>query len=240
MVLEGDFRGFNDFRYQPFIIKADGSRYNPEIDDSSAEERKYDKTTWEYKQNHCAINFGDRVDLNNSSFLPIGKLQLLAFNTGESYPFADRLIEYLSNSTITPIDEIADNVKRTQKVMSNNHHYFKIEGIWESKMQKILYDYVINSGPIKVKDGKLIDQHSGQNPSGYGYHPTLGHSSKSSLYDILGYVDKDVEKWYASWTKDGTKAKIRDSIQNIDIYNGLYDDYPSTGGQIKTLPGLEI
>jgi hypothetical protein len=199
-VLEGDFRNFNDHKYEPM-------KYN-------------DKFVWEYKQNHSIINFDDNDALNDIGFIPIGKLQLLALNTGESYPFANRLIEYLCNSTITSIDEIADNIKRAQKVMNQNNHYFKINGIWENKMQKIIYDYMMNAGPIettKVNDRiQLIDKRR-------GYHPRLGHSSKSALYDILGYVDRDAEKWYASWTKAGDKAIVKDSIQSVDIYNGLYD-----------------
>jgi hypothetical protein len=231
VVLEGDFRGFNDFKYAPpGKYTPGGKHFDDGVDDESTSQTK---KIWEFKQNHIAINFGDGVDLNESSFVPVGKLQLLAFNTGESYPFADRLVEYLSNSVITPIDEIADNIKRVQKVMSQNNHYFKIEGIWEDKMQKILYDYVINSGPIEVKDGRLVDRHSGSDPKDHGYHPGLGHTAKSTLYDILGYVDKETEKWYASWIKEDNKkednkkednkAKVRDTIQNVDIYNRLYD-----------------
>jgi hypothetical protein len=180
------------------------------------------QAAWEYKQNSTIINFDNsqNYNLNDSSFLPISRLQLLAFNTGESYPFADRLIEYLSGSTITPMDEIPDNIMRAQKVMSQNGHYFSIEGLWEDKMQKIVYDYLLNSGPISVENGKLIDNHSGANPKNTGYHRLLGHSSKSTLFDTLGYIDKDAEKWYASWIRDGS---TKDTIQNVDIYNGLYD-----------------
>lgn len=204
-VLEGDFRGFNDVRYTQ----------------SSAD-------VWKYDQNHSVINFGDRADIkhgldtNNSAFRPISKLQLLAINTGESYPFAERLVDYLSGSAITPIDDIADNVKRVQEVMSQNGHYFKIRGLWEDKMQKIVYDYIQNSGPVNVDStGTLVDKRQ-------GYHRSLGHTSKSNLYDVLGYVDKDAEQWYASWRKvkrDGDKYReaIHDSIQNVDIYKGLFD-----------------
>ena len=83
-------------------------------------------------------------------------------------------------------------------------------------MQKIIYDYIMKSGPIKVENGKLVDKH-------LGYHPRLGHTSKSTLYDILGYVDKDAEKLYASWLIKNDQAAMRDNIQNIDIYDGLYD-----------------
>lgn len=227
VVLEGDFRRFNDFKYvPPGTYNPDGTIFNSETDNESFTSSS---TAWEFKQNHAAINFGDiedrrsGLDINNSCFTPVSKLQLLAFNTGESYPFADRLIEYLGNSAITPIDKIPDNIKRVQKVMTQNQHYFKIEGLWENKMQKIIYDYMINSGPIKAEDNKLFDSHSGNNPKNYGYHSTIGHTSKSTLYDTLGYVDKDAERLYASWKIEDGKVKVRDTIQNVDIYNGLYD-----------------
>lgn len=208
-VLEGDFRNFNDVRYAPVQHKADTGTSTGRV-------------VWEYTQNHAVINFGDTrdkqngLDANESPFIPIGKLQLLALNTEESYPFADRLVEYLVGSAITPIDEIPDNIKRAQKVMSNNNHHFKIEGIWEDQMQKIIYDYLMNSGPIEVDNSlskaRLIDRRR-------GYHPRVGHASKSTLYDVLGYIDKDAEKWYASWKiGENNKAAMHDNIQNVDIY----------------------
>lgn len=193
-ILEGDFRNFNNIKYEP----TNGS--------------------WKYKNNHCTLNFNlsDRIDLNNYNFKPISQVQLLAFNTGESYPFADRLIEYLAGSAITPLDEIPDNIKRVQRVMEKNNHYFKISGLWENKIQNILYDYIMNSGLSSGGKG------TGKSVEG-GYHRTLGHTSKSTLFDILGYVDKDVEKWYASWRNVEGKAIIGTSLQSVDIYDGLYD-----------------
>jgi hypothetical protein len=204
VVLEGDFRNFNNFKFTPAIVNSN-------------------QTVWEYKRNHDIINFANPDILNDLDFNLIHRLQLLAFNTGESYPFADRLIEYLSGSVITSIDEVSDNIKRAQKIMKQNNYYFKIDGIWEDKMQKIVYDYMMNTGPIEVVNNKLTDKR-------VGYHPRLGHTSKSMLYDNLGYIDKEAEKWYSSWKieKDKNKirndeAKIRDNIQNVDIYNGLFD-----------------
>lgn len=216
VILEGDFRTFNNFKYFPTNYNPDGSIFNSDTDNVATT-----KTVWEYKQNHTVVNFENEAVLNEMRFTPTGKLQLLAFNTGESYPFADRLVEYLSGSAITAIDEITDNIKRAQKVMSQNRHYFKIDGLWEDKMRPIIYDYLTNSGPVEViktddNQVKLVDRRR-------GHHPRLGHTSKSTLYDVLGYIDKDAEKWYASWTEANGKAKIQDSIQNVDIYNGLYD-----------------
>jgi hypothetical protein len=208
-VLEGNFQNYNDCLYSPCV------ETNSNIQ----------RTKWNYNTNHSIINFGSstdkiKIDLNSSNFKPISKLQLLAFNTGESYPFADRLVEYLSGSATIPIDGIADNIKRAQKVMNQNKYYFKINGVWENKMQKIAYDYLMNAGPVELntETNKLIDKR-------LGLHPRVGHRSKSSLYDVLGYIDKDIEKYYSSWKIDenSSKAKVHNNIQNVDIYDGLYD-----------------
>lgn len=207
-VLEGDFRHFNDARYVPRTYNKDGTLFNPKTDTDTEL-----TTIWKYTNNHTVVNFKDKNDLNEHYFNPISKLQLLAFNTGESYPFAERLVEYLSGSAITPIEEIPDNIKRVQKVMNENNHYFKIEGIWENKIQKIAYDYMINSGPIKYDSStnKLKDER-------HGIHPGAGYTTKSTVYDVLGYIDKDTEKCYSSWKIENEKAKVRNSIQNVDIY----------------------
>lgn len=228
-ILEGNFKHFNDTIYSP-----------------ASSESTDRKNSWTYKQNHSIVNFDNEKDTNTNSFRPITKLQLLAFNTGESYPFADRLIEYLGGSAVTPIDEISDNIKRAQRVMQQNKHYFRIEGLWEPKMQRIIYDYITNSGPIvagtttaistqkddKENFGKAINPETYTGSFKYNYtladkrqglHPRLGHTNKSTLYDSLGYIDRDAEKWYASWKTEDGKVKVRDTIQNVDIYNGLYD-----------------
>ena len=59
----------------------------------------------------------DVLPVNEQKLLPISGLELLAGNTGVSYPFADRLLEYLLDNVITPIDDISDNIKRVQKVI---------------------------------------------------------------------------------------------------------------------------
>lgn len=204
VILEGDYREYNSSSYTAHLG----------VDSS--------KTIWEYSQNKAILNFSTDLDLNKYKFKPISRLQLLAFNTGESYPFADRLIEYLIGSAITSMDDIHDNIARAQRVMSQNKNFFNIEGLWENKMQNLLYDYMTNSGEIKVgTDDKLKDSRE-------GYHRQLGHTSKSMLFDILGYVDRDTEKTYASYTKKVDKqgkltAQVENTIQNVDIYNGLYD-----------------
>jgi hypothetical protein len=87
-------------------------------------------------------------------------------------------------------------------------------------MQKIMYDYLMNHGPIifdKTTES-LDDLLQGKNPK-------IGFNNMSTIYDILGYCDRDAEKWYASWSidKENKKVKIKDNIQNTNIYGTLYD-----------------
>lgn len=202
-ILEGDFRGYNDAIYYPELI-------NKTPDDPTV--------VWHYLQNNTAVTSIQKDDV---PFKPISKLQLLAINTGESYPFADRLIEYMCGSAITPNDPVPDNIKRVQAVMNQNNHHFKIQGLWEEKMQKIIYDYIMHAGPFQseaVGDTtyKLVDRRRGQ-------LTTQGCRSKSMLYDILGYVDKDAEKIYASWKISKGKATMQNNIHSANIYGDLYD-----------------
>ena len=89
VILAGDYRNYNDTLY---------------TFDS--------KKGWRYQANSTIANFettntykkSELPELNNRSFRPISKLQLLALNTGASYPFSDRLMEYLIMNVILPND----------------------------------------------------------------------------------------------------------------------------------------
>ena len=250
VVLEGDYRNFNDSLYTV-----------------------NDKDGWQYINNSTVVNFETKKtykesklpDLNSREFRPISKLQLLALNTGISYPFADRLIEYLVANVILPNDITPDNIKRLQKVMEDCGYTFQIDGVWEPKMQMILYDYLMNSGKFTVcekvdeKTGKtlykvknqaqaserwaeFIDPNDGiekqeqmirHNPKKMvaGNLKQRGQKMHSDFYDILGYADKDAEKLYASWIveeveKNGkTKQQVtaKTTLENVDIYSNLYN-----------------
>jgi hypothetical protein len=252
-VLEGDYRNFNDSLY--IVSKEKGCQY---LSNSTVANFETTKT---YKKSVLP-------DINSREFRPISKLQLLALNTGISYPFADRLVEYLVANVILPNDQTPDNIKRLQKVMEDCGYNFQIDGIWEHKMQMILYDYLMNSGkftiatekdeagrtkydetdkPIyrvkKNKTGDIIYDKAGdpiylvENQLTGNLRQT-GQKMRSDFYDVLGYVDKDAEKLYASWTiekvekdgktvyKDGKpiyKVSAKNTLENVDIYNNLYD-----------------
>lgn len=207
VVLEGDFRGYNDCKYEPSVKK---------VTNRAGEEKPF--VVWNYAQNSSVLNF-ERSSLKLMDFKPISKLQLLAVNTGESYPYADRLIEYLSGYTITSMEDIPDNIKRAQAVMEQSNYTFTTKGVWEDYMQKLAYNYMMNVGPISADSScRLVDAHK-------GYNPKTGLTTKSTLYDILGYIDRDTERSFSSWTvdKDTKRAIVKNSIQNVDIYNGLFE-----------------
>lgn len=224
-VLEGDYRNFNDALYT--------------VDS---------KCGWQYFNNSTALNFETKKtyakstlpELNSREFKPISKLQLLALNTGISYPFADRLIEYLIANVILPNDATPDNIKRLQKVMEDCGYSFQIDGVWEPKMQMILYDYLMNSGKFVTKEttdkfGQVVHKVKNERvtrPDLAGNLRQRGQSFKSDFYDVLGYGDKDAEKLYASWKietleKNGKlkhQVIAKTTLENVDIYSNLYNN----------------
>lgn len=140
-------------------------------------------------------------ELNNIQYT--SSLQLLEVNSNTSFPFSNRLLEYLINNPIDKSEVISDNIQRLQHQLkrrkeegfTTNYPFYdketesikytsgytkvglntiKTEGIWEDKYKAILYDIANETG--------LLD----------------------TAFDILGYLDKDVE------TKIGS---------DIDIYS---------------------
>ena len=146
--------------------------------------------------NQTVINY-DKNNFTNElaacNFLAdklITPLQLLRTNTGESYPFADRLVEYLTGNAITVNEEIKDNVVRAKTVIGATcepkvYPIIAEDGIWEPVLQCLAYSYINEN-----------------------------HNTYDVNHDILGFIDKDVEKWYSMKAGDDTKT-----IANIDIYN---------------------
>lgn len=216
-VLAGDYRNFNDSLYT-----------------------RSETLGWQYKANTAVTNFettktfkeSTLPDINTRVFKPISKLQLLALNTGISYPFADRLLEYLVANVILPNDETSDNIKRLQKVMEDYGYTFQIDGLWEPKMQMILYDYLMNSGKFIVSEatnaaGQTVDKIKDTRK---GNLRQAGQGKRAEFYDVLGYADKDAEKLYASWkveTNQRTNRKqvtAKTTLENVDIYSNLYNN----------------
>ena len=140
-------------------------------------------------------------------------------NTGESYPFADRLIEYLVGNAITNEDEIADNIKRVQKVLNENSNEITYYGLWEDKIRPIVYNYMNN--------------------------PDLKCNKSSMNHDILGFIDKDVEKNYVArhivyiYDKDGNMVPVNKDKLKAQDSNGIYLQ-DKEGAQLHYYPWSEL
>lgn len=195
-VLEGDYRNYNDA-----ICTQNTKTYNKAI------------------INLEHINSDPNMYGEDFIFRPLSRLQLLEINTGESYPFADRLVEYLADNVITNIDEIPDNIERAQMVMSNNgigkdKYKFDIPGAWEQRIQIIGYSKMTTD----ASQQKLL------------------HYNADAFTDCLGYIDKDLEMNYSY------PVKYIASNKSIEYYNvsiaqaNLYPDiYKDQAEQIKEM-----
>lgn len=126
-----------------------------------------------YDNNNPTIVFGNEViDDINKEKIYTSKYQLLNTLSADSYPFADRLIEYLLDSAIVPTDEIWKNIARVQDKLSKT----TIDKDGES------FTYTINT--LGKWDDSLRD-------CIYWLAKT---KSRQTKYDMIGYVDSDVER----------------------------------------------
>lgn len=104
----------------------------------------------------------------------ISRPQLLSMSSETTYPFADRLVEYLVENTITELDSIRDDIVRVQKTyvstkfnetykfsLDNIEHY----GVWDEKLRQLTYRLAISTNKINSK------------------------------FDVIGYIDKDMETY---------------------------------------------
>lgn len=100
--------------------------------------------------------------------LCLSKLKLLDVNSKISYPFSDKLLEYLFNNAITSDDVISDNIKKVQKTLARKTTYgIKNYGIWDNEMSLYLYS-------LLLRDNK--------------------NNLLNNTFDNLFYVDKDIEE----------------------------------------------
>lgn len=92
--------------------------------------------------------------------------QLTYLNDNNSYPFANRLIEYLVGNVITPTDDIELDTKRVEsnliknKVISNYTPYYE----WDNNLRARIF--------LEAQNKKVLN----------------------TTFDVLGYVDKDIEE----------------------------------------------
>lgn len=114
-------------------------------------------------------------ELNDINY--ISKLQLLEINSNTFFPFSDRLIEYLLDNPVTKSESISDNIERIQEELIrrkqegfDGSRYTKVgissvanKAIWEDRYKAVLYDIANETGILDTE------------------------------FDVLGYLDKDIE-----------------------------------------------
>ena len=193
VVLEGDYSGYGDY-----VVNNTRSKFDPFY--KSINNAAWTKHENKYITNYETSTIGEKYILTDDSsdddpsiddnyieipvpaiserdFNPITSLQLLKLNTTIQHPFADRLVEYLLDNVVTPEDEISDNIQRAQHILVMNNIQTTENGIWYPEYRNIFYDYM----HLDYKIEPIYEQ---------------------SLSDSLGYIDKDVEKYYAAWKTD--------------------------------------
>lgn len=103
-------------------------------------------------------------------------LQLLEYNTKTSHPFADKLVGYLVDHTICPLDDIDDNFLRVNKQLRTISN--QVKNIIDRSNTKNRWNNLYN---IIITD--YINSHI----------ETTLYNKSYDIKDILGYYDKDVE-----------------------------------------------
>lgn len=100
----------------------------------------------------------------------ISKLQLLEFDCGIAFPFADRLYEYLVENAVTHLDKTSENIKRLQRqlVKLGKIQSYEVDGIWKPIYRNYLYDIAlikrlnINCNDITGYDDKDVEIQLGE------------------------------------------------------------------------------
>jgi hypothetical protein len=194
VILEGDYRGWNDQTFTRLSTAASPTQWN---------------------RNTTIL---DNAAIFSGLDLPlIAPLQLLKLNTGTQVPFADRLIEYLLDNCITGNeDEPRENVLMAQTLVGQRHkglvadltyytdvnrtgtykvvpeplRYEFLNGVWTDSLQKIFYNNQQNKG------------------------------SYQEFTDCLGYVDKDVEKNFVAITSYKDKI-VKKTMLNFNTWEDI-------------------
>lgn len=191
VILEGDYRGWNDsmlvHNRSSIIDRSEAGK----IKINCSEEDNTKGKVWTTLTNNSIINKDKIVD--DIPFELRSPLQLLRFNTKKQHPYADKLESYLLGNVISELDDISSDIKRVQQVMSLNGYRFSYEGLWTDGIREIAYDYIINN-----------------------------HNDFDTNHDVLGYIDKDVEKYYSACVniKDingNIIRKERDSLLSVEL-----------------------
>lgn len=136
--------------------------------------------------------YGEFSFMDDKNLCPPTSLSLLGV-LDKSYPFSDRLIEYLCGNAITPNETIPRNVGRVQQSMYNGDIFKGVYDYFDGKLERSIYTRMnlvapqYNYGIEKVLSSTSYDS--------LEPNPKYSNRRYIDIYDdILYMIDKDVEK----------------------------------------------
>lgn len=177
------------------ILEGNYLSWNDTINKSEEDKNYYSSKNYSINNLDIRQSNADSTELylaEDGAYKYITSLQLLKMNTTESYPFADRLLEYLIGNAITPLDNIPDNIERAQKVLAlNNILKSSYKGVWSNTIKPVLYNYM-NTSQV--------------------------NNTTAANHDVLGYIDKDIETLF----KNRDSVNSWHTIANEDLYPDIY------------------
>ena len=95
--------------------------------------------------------------------LLLSNLSLLQLNDGVTYPFADRLIEYLLYNVITEMDPVGEDVTRIRNKLGNYLYYDPTEVAWSDYLRILIFDlYISNSKSSNLDISGYVDRDTEQ------------------------------------------------------------------------------
>lgn len=115
---------------------------------------------------------------------------LLECNTKKSYPFADRLIEYLLGNVNYPLDNISTNTLRTQMGIYGLDTFKGYTGVWDDTLKYYTYKYTNKPDATKnlAKTNKIVEYTDNSTST----IQRVKNFNDNNL-DLNYYIDKDVE-----------------------------------------------
>ena len=145
----------------------------------------------------------EEIDVTNSIMendtllddMLLSKLTLLQYNDEKNYPFADRLIEYLTLNVIDSADEISDNVKRVQDVF----------GSYDAITDEVKKEYLYNYNRLQRIRG--IPYGAWSNYLRTMIYINTRNDKTLTHLDMNGYVDKTVESFVRRYEQKVNKLK---------------------------------
>ena len=118
----------------------------------------------DHRQLRLGRNEDGIVEPTKEELRYLSRHQLLEYNSCQTYLLADRLVEYLSNQAITPIDPVEENIRKLQKRALSYGVPFEHYGVWDNYLKNFIYTVDL--------DKNLVNKYN----------------------DVLAYLDKEAER----------------------------------------------